>query len=96
MAFLDTYNLANNADFRARIVVALAKAAYDITNEDSGTTSHTARLTWAKATLKDPEPVVTQMVWLAMQNATILSSGLSSTDNDIQFVVNSNINNLAV
>jgi len=96
MALLDTYNLANSAEFRARVSAALAKAAYDITNESGSTTNHAERLVWAKATLKAPDPACDQMIWMVMQNATIQSSGLSSTDNDIQFVVNSNIDLLAV
>ena len=90
------YNLVNNAEFKGRISAALAKAAYDITNEDQGTASHAERLAWAKNTMKNPDTVTNQMIWLVVQNATIQSSGIASADNDIQFVVNSNINNLAV
>jgi len=92
----EIYNLANNAAFKGRISAAVAKAGFDITNEDPGTTYHTERLAWAKNAMKNPDTVTDQMVWLVVQNATIQSSGISSTDNDIQFVVNSNINNLAV
>lgn len=96
MALIDVYNLAANASFKNRIAAAVAKASYDILNEDPGTASHAERVVWAKASMKDPTTVTDQMVWTVVQNATIQSSGLDSTDNDIQFVVNSNINNFAL
>jgi len=90
------YNLAENAELKARVSAAVAKAAFDVINEDSGTAYHAERVVWAKDAMKDPEIVSDKMVWTVVQNPTIQSNGLDSTDNDIQFVVNSNINNFAV
>lgn len=96
MALIDVYNLASSATFRNRIAAAVAKAAYDIINEDPGTQYHAERLVWAKNSMENPISVSGLMVWTVVQNPTIQSSGLDSTDNDIQFVVNSNINSFAV
>jgi hypothetical protein len=95
MALLDTYNIAANASFKNRIAAAVAKASFDILNEDPGITYHAERVVWAKATLKDPA-TTDQMTWTVVQDTTIQSHGLDSTDNEIQTVVNSNINNFAV
>lgn len=96
MALLDVYNLTENAEFKGRIAAAVAKAAYDILNEDAGTTYHAERVVWAKEAMSDPYGVADVIVWTVVQNATIQGSGINSTDNDIQFVVNSNVNNFAV
>lgn len=96
MALIDQYNLKSNAQFKARVSAAISVAANDIMNEDAGTTNHTERLVWAKASIKDPETVAEQMLWLVVQNPTIQTNGLSSSDNDIQFVVNSYVDFLAV
>jgi len=96
MSLLSVYNLKANAEFKARVASSVAKAAYDVLNESPGTTNHAARVVWAKAAMKDAAPVAEQMLWTIVQNATIQSSGTASTDNDIQFVVNSNIDYFAV
>jgi len=96
MALLDVYYLKSNAEFKARVTAAIAKAANDILNEDPSTTNHTERVVWAKASMKDAESTAEQMLWSIVQNGTIQTNGLASTDNDIQFVVNSNINGFAV
>jgi len=89
------YSLSSNAEFKGLVQASLAKASYDVLNESSGTTNHTNRLAWAKATLKDPESVMSTMIWLVLQNATIISDGTTFVENDIQFVVNSYVDLLA-
>jgi len=96
MALIDVYNLAANASFKNRISAAVAKASYDILNEDPATEYHAERVVWAKASMKDPTTITDQMVWTVVQNASIQITRLDSSDNDIQFVVNSNINNFAL
>lgn len=96
MALLDNYNIAANAMFNNRISAAVAKAAFDVLNESAGTQYHTERLVWAKNAMKDPATVTAQMVWTVVQDSTIQSHGLDSTDVEIQNVVNGNINNFAV
>lgn len=96
MALLDNYNLAVNATFRNRIAAAIAKASYDVLNESPSTEYHTERVAWAKASMKDPVTVTDQMAWTIVQDTTIQSHGLDSTDGEIQNAVNANINNFAV
>lgn len=95
MGLIDVYNLKSNAEFKAKVAAAVAKAANDILNEDPGTTNHADRVVWAKVAMKDAESTAEQMLWSVVQNATIQTNGLNSSDNDIQFVVNSNIDNFA-
>lgn len=96
MALIDTYNLKSSAEFKARVAAAIAVASNNIINEDVATANHAERLAWAKNAIKNAESVSEQMLWLVVQNATIATNGLSSSDNDIQFTVNSNIDFLAV
>jgi len=96
MALLDNYNLAVSAELQNRVAASVAKASFDILNEDPGTAYHAERVVWAKASMKDPTVVTDQMIWTIVQDATIQSHGLASTDNEIQNVVNGNINNYAV
>lgn len=96
MALIDIYNLKSNAEFKARVAAAVAKASNDIINESEATANHAERLAWAKASIRNAESTADQMLWLVVQNGTIQTNGLSSTDNDIQYVVNSYINFLAI
>lgn len=91
-----SFSLANNSQFRGLVKAAVAKAAYDITNEDPGTANHTERLAWAKDAMKNPSTAADQMLWMILQNQTILDSGVNFSENDIQFAVNSNVDYLAL
>jgi hypothetical protein len=96
MAYLDTYNLRyESANLLNRTTVAVAKAAYDILNEDPGYTNHANRVIWARQALGDTKSKAEQMMWGVVTNATIAAAGDDATDNDIQFVVNSYIDSFA-
>jgi hypothetical protein len=88
-------NLAQDESFISRIAAAIGKAATDVINEDPGTTNHANRLLWAKAAMADIDGLASEYAWTIVQNATIQTSGVEATDNDIQFVVNSNVNSWA-
>jgi hypothetical protein len=90
------FSLSTNAEFRGLVQAALAKAAYDVINESGATQYHTERLAWANATIKNPIDVMEKMIWLVLQNPTIIASGTTFVENDIQFVVNSYINIFAL
>jgi hypothetical protein len=96
MSLLSVYQLKANAEFKSRVASAVAKAAYDILNESVDIPNHSERVAWAKTAMKDAALVAEQMMWTIVQNATIQSEGTNSTDNDIQFVVNSNVDYFAV
>ena len=73
-----------------RFRAARIKAAWDIINEDPGTTNHVDRVTWANGIIEDYEgDDIYSEYRLFLSNATIQTSGIASTDNDIQYVVNS-------
>jgi len=93
---LEIWNLkSTSANLRNRCAAAVAKAAQDVLNEDAGTENHAARVVWAQDALVNAESAANRMMWGLLGNATIQSSGESSTDNDIQFVVNGLINTFA-
>lgn len=75
------------------------KAAWAIRNEDAGTTNHANRIVWANGILASKQGMVdaaTEMFLYFLSNATIQTNGDASTDNDIEFVVNSLVDTLAV
>ena len=74
--------------------VACFKAAVDVLNEDTGTTNHANRVLWAQAVLLS-NAKSNEMKYHILQNATIQALGNASTDNDVQFVVNSLIDTFA-
>jgi hypothetical protein len=79
---------------------ACLKAAYDVLNEDPGTENHADRLTWANVILGGDDAATAAKVYAHMKyaiasNATIQGNPDGASDNDIQFVVNSQLNTLA-
>jgi hypothetical protein len=95
MAYTDIYDQAVVADstLRKQITVALHKAAGDIANESPSTENHSQRLAWARRVFLDTVSWSSKAVWVVMQNATIAANPAAATDNDVQFVVNSNVSN---
>ncbi len=94
---LELYNLRFTATtLKSRVASAIAKAAQDVLNESDQTENHANRIVWARAGLNDARAMAERMMWGVLGNATIASEGDASTDNDVQFVVNSLINTFAV
>jgi len=86
-------------DLHFRVAGACLKAAWGIYYEDVGTANHAERLVWAKRVLASKEgmiEVATEMFLFFLSNATIQTVGAAATDNDIEFVVNSLIDTMAV
>lgn len=79
-----------------RVIVAVATAAQQVLAEAPSTVNHTARVAWAKLALKDAALMADEMMWGVVGNPTIQNLAAGSTDNDIQFVVNSLIDTFAV
>jgi hypothetical protein len=89
-------NLAvGNPELRQRFMAARLKASWDITNESGSTQYHTERMAWAGKILGGYYADADKEYLRFLSNTTIQSGGNSSTDNDIQFVVNSLINTYA-
>jgi len=93
---LEIFSLVHGApELQQRFRAARTEAAWDILNEDPGTTGHTERLAWANGILDDDSTDLVEQYARFLSNATIQASGNSSTDNDILFVVASWINTWA-
>lgn len=87
--------MESDTDLYRKEVVAVFKAATDIIVEDPQTANHANRVAWAQAALLDPKAKANEMRLSVLQNATIQTLGDASTDNDVQFVVNSLVNSFA-
>ena len=87
---LQTFNLRyESANLKNRVTAAIAKAAQDILNESPATTNHTVRMAWANRSLIATQEEAERLMWGVLANSTIAAAGEASSDNDIQFVVNS-------
>ncbi len=102
MALVDIYNAwaGQSGLLKAKFMGACLKAAYNILNEDAGTSNHANRVTWANVilsgTVAEAEASALQHLRYAMaSNATLQSAGDAATDNDVEFIVNSQINTFA-
>jgi hypothetical protein len=84
------YTIAN---LRERAESAVMNDVANITNEDPGTPDHANRMAWAQWANTNSGVATTYFMWPLGMNASIQASvdadptGLSVTDNDIQFVV---------
>ena len=93
--YLELYALAGNADFQTRLRYALLRAAYDISNEAIDTPNHIKRLAWARAELDGQSAVAIDRLAIGvLLNPSIAAAGAAATDSDIQFQVNSLVQNL--
>ena len=93
---LDVYNLRYmSAYMKPRVIVAIAKAAQDILNEDPGTTNHANRVILANNSLRDTAIEAERLMWGVVGNTTIQTNGDSSSDQEIQNAVNGLIDTFA-
>jgi len=87
--------LVGAPQLQQRFIAARVKASWDILNESADTDGHTERLAWAEKILDDSSADLTPEYNRFLSNTTIQANGTDSTDNDIQFVVNSFVNTWA-
>lgn len=89
-------NIYSNFHLRQRVTGAVLKAAFNIINEDVGTTDHTKRLKWAVSVVNtnDLDSFVNVMMKVLQNNGTVQTSGNQVTDNDIEWIINSEIVNV--
>jgi len=99
MSYAVIHDAAVAADsvLRKQITVAIAKAATDIFNEDPTTNGHERRMVWSRQvqTSSGRNQMADAMIWKVLENATIQAAPNSSPDGDVQFVVNSLVNQFA-
>jgi len=101
MAILtDAYNLIYDAKYstlRARVIAAVANAAYGVLNEPSSTPNYVKRLAWAKETLTTPEALKAageRLYFGTVIDPAVQDAALADTvkDADIQAAINARIN----
>lgn len=88
-----------DSNLAKQVESAVFAAAYDVRNEDALTPNHATRLAWALA-VRDLDGVeleksVKQGLMACLDNPTIGGNPDAATDNDVQFVINSAVNDLA-
>jgi hypothetical protein len=91
----DMYIIYTNDYLRNRTHGAMMKAAFDIINESPSTEKHDIREELAGLVLSNPDSYLNSFMFFISTNATVQSTGPQATDNDIQYIVNSNWNNVA-
>lgn len=97
MALLDSYfAYKGSGRLLERVAGACLVAAGQIRNEDPGTSNHANRMIWVAAVQADALTCAKNMIARVLENATIAAAPEAATDNDIQFVVNSLINEYAI
>lgn len=105
MGYLETGKATQSADFQLRVQTACFTAAQQILAEAEDTPNHTSRVQLARQVLVDPSVRVRQFMWLCASNPTISASVkvdadpakvvVQAADTDIQYVVNSNWDDVA-
>jgi hypothetical protein len=89
------YKLYISSALRGRVNSAVAKAANDVYNEDTSTLNHAVRLKWATDALTFQSKYIESMMWAVAFDSTVQTKGTTSTDNEIQTIVNGNIDKIA-
>jgi hypothetical protein len=93
MSLENTYYLRyESKNMKDRVTAAVSKSAGDIKNEDPGTPNHDSRIEWANYAFANAQGIADQAMWDVVWNPAINAAGEASTDNDIQFAVNSWVN----
>lgn len=101
MAYPEIYVAATRTEsaLYRQMTVGVFKAAVDVTNESAGTVNHTNRIAWANSVLSQsgigPEGQAERWIWKVLENATIQGDPSGASDNDVQFVVNALVNDMA-
>ena len=78
-----------------QVYVALLDAATDIRAEDPLTANHANRLTWALSVEQDTTAHVLAMRKRVLENVTLAANPGGALDSDVQFVVNSLVDDFA-
>lgn len=95
MSYTTIAAAATDVSFQGRCQVATWIAAGDIISESAGTTNHVRRLDWAHLVMEDRTNITgKQLAMQVLRNSTIAAGPSSATDGDIQFQVNSVLDNL--
>jgi hypothetical protein len=90
------YNLLHGTpELKQRVEAARIKAAWNVVNEAPETANHTARKAWAESVIADSKATLgNEYIWFC-SNATIQADPDGSTDDDVDYVVASFLNQWA-
>lgn len=102
MSLVSIYNCwaGQGGLLKAKFIGACLTSAYAVLNEAGGTTNHANRLIWANTilsgTVAQVEDKAMQMLRYAIaSNSTLQSAGEAATDNDVLYIVASQIDTFA-
>jgi hypothetical protein len=87
--------IVGNPLLRQRFRAARIKAAWNVVNEDAQTAHHAARLVWANKILANYETDLDVEYRWFCSNATVQASPNTTTDNDLDYVVATFLNQWA-
>ena len=91
---IEVYNQrVQNADLRNRVIAAVTIAAWNVFEE---ATPSAARLTWAREALANADGLGGQLMSVVCGNAAVQAANFAPTDGDVQYVVNTVRDKLAV
>ena len=85
-----------DSEMRNRVQSAIGKAAQDILNEDVATANHAERLKFALEALTSSRNYIEMFMRFVSLNPTVQTNGGEATDNDLQYIVNSSIDKIAL
>jgi hypothetical protein len=90
MSFIAAADLAQAASFRTRVKMGTVKVAGTVLDEDTSTmppAQRDKRLALAQQVLKDPDFTLGSFIYPVISNAVIASSGLDTTDADLEYQI---------
>lgn len=103
---LDQFRLATNAEFGGIVTAALMKAREFLLLEDPETPNHANRIVFCNTVFNElgtvDRPLTTRFVWICAMNPVIQAAAVvggvvipeNVADNDVDYIVASNINNV--
>lgn len=100
MGYIEEHDLFRDTgnDLHKKVSRAIDVAARNVVNEDPGTANHAERFVWASKARQNPDNILNeahQWMLAVLDNPTIAAAGNASTDNDVQFVVDSLVDTMA-
>lgn len=89
MAYADIFKAVNDPLFQGRCMVAMWKAAQDVSNESKDVDGHQARKDWSMRVLQNNANITPEQLSMqVLRNATIAAGPAAASDDDIQYQVN--------
>lgn len=96
MGLIETYEVAQAASFRNRLIACIVKVAGTVfTEENTGSVVNQKRQTLVGQVLNGPEQVVQRFVWPVLSNPAIAEQGIATSDGDLEFQITQTWNMVA-